>query len=233
MSTGTYTQLLDLACGAFLLAAVVVLWRRELVAIVRTFALQGIALAAIPLLIGLHEQRWGLIAVAAGIGALRAWVLPHLMRRALAALTPPAGEEHHYEEDVSEARETQPLVNVAASLLTAAALTLLAYAVARPLVALHPGPATRALPVGLAVVLIGLFVLATRRRALAQVVGFLLLDNGITATAFLAASGVPLIVELGVSFDVLLAVLVLQILTTRMRTAFGTTDIDDLRELHD
>ncbi|UJB40202.1 hypothetical protein [Streptomyces sp. A1-5] len=233
MSTGTYTQLLDLACGAFLLAAVVVLWRRELVAIVRTFALQGIALAAIPLLIGLHEQRWGLITVATGIGALRAGLLPYLMRRALAALTPSGGEEHHYEEDVSEARETQPLVNVAASLLTAAALTLLAYAVARPLVALNPGPAARALPVGLAVVLIGLFVLATRRRALAQVVGFLLLDNGITATAFLAASGVPLIVELGVSFDVLLAVLVLQILTTRMRTAFGTTDIDDLRELHD
>jgi hydrogenase-4 component E len=105
--------------------------------------------------------------------------------------------------------------------------------VARPLTDLNPTPATRALPVGLAVVLIGFFVLVTRRRALAQVVGFLLLDNGITATAFLATSGVPLIVELGVSFDVLLAVLVLQILTTRMREAFGTTDIDDLRELHD
>ncbi|ARF58056.1 hypothetical protein [Streptomyces gilvosporeus] len=233
MSTGTYTQLLDLACGAFLLAAVVVLWRRELVAIVQIFALQGIALAAIPLLLGLHEQRVVLVAVAVGIGVLRGGVLPYLMRRALAASVPPPGEEHQYEEDVSEARETQPLVNVATSLLTAAALTLLAYTVARPLVDLAPSPATRALPVGLAVVLIGLFVLATRRRALAQVVGFLLLDNGITATAFLAASGVPLIVELGVSFDVLLAVLVLQILTTRMRAAFGTTDIDDLRELHD
>ncbi len=51
--------------------------------------------------------------------------------------------------------------------------------------------------------------------------------------AFLATSGVPLIVELGVSFDVLLAVLVLQILTTRMHATFGGTDIDDLRELHD
>ncbi|UKY48546.1 hypothetical protein [Streptomyces inhibens] len=237
MSESTYTQLLDLACGAFLLAAVVVLWRREVAAIVRIFAFQGFALAALPLLLGLHEERWDLFAVAFGLGVLRAGVLPYLMRRALTAVATPAGaeqaEEHHYEEDVSEARETQPLVNVAASLLTAAVLTLLAYAVARPLVALDPTPATRALPVGLAVVLIGFFVLATRRRALAQVVGFLLLDNGITATAFLAASGVPLIVELSVSFDVLLAVLVLQVLTTRMRAAFGTTDIDDLRELHD
>ncbi|MBX7553421.1 hypothetical protein [Streptomyces sp. NPDC004232] len=225
MSTGLYTQLLDLACGAFLLAAVLVLWRRELAAIVRVFALQGVALAAIGLLLGAHEERWDLTAVGLAVGVLRAGVLPYLIRRALAALAADRGSE--------EVRETQPLVNIAASLLTAALLTLLAYAVARPLTDLNPTPATRALPVGLAVVLIGFFVLVTRRRALAQVVGFLLLDNGITATAFLATSGVPLIVELGVSFDVLLAVLVLQILTTRMREAFGTTDIDDLRELHD
>ncbi|MCD9879155.1 hypothetical protein [Streptomyces guryensis] len=230
MSGGLYTQLLDLACGAFLLAAVIVLWMRELASIVRVFALQGIALAAIAVLLGAHEERWDLIAVGIGIGALRAGVLPYLMRRALAALTQ---DRRRYADGGAETRETQPLVNVAASLLTASLLTLLAYAVARPLTALHPTPATHALPVGLAVVLIGFFVLVTRRRALAQVVGFLLLDNGITATAFLATSGVPLIVELGVSFDVLLAVLVLQILTTRMREAFGTTDIDDLRELHD
>ncbi|MFI6409922.1 hypothetical protein [Streptomyces sp. NPDC050548] len=230
MSEGLFTQLLDLACGAFLLAAVVVLWRRELSAIVRLFALQGVALAAIALLLGLHEDRWGLLVVAVGIGTLRAGLLPYLIRRALKAFVAERDGSHEGHE---ESRETQPLVNVAASLLTAAALTLLAYAVARPLVELDPTPATRALPVGLAVVLIGFFVLVTRRRALAQVVGFLLLDNGITATAFLAASGVPLIVELGVSFDVLLAVLVLQLLTVRVREAFGTTDIDDLRELHD
>lgn len=219
MSDSAYTQLLDLACGAFLLAAVVVLWRRDLATAVRVFALQGLALAAVAALLGGHEHRWDLLAVAAGIGVLRAWALPALMRRALAAS--------------GAARESRPLVNVTASLLTAAALTLLAYAVSRPLVALHPTPATRALPVGLAVALIGFFILVTRRRALSQVVGFLLLDNGITAVAFLAASGVPLIVELGVSFDVLLAVLVLYILTTRMRAVFGHTDIDDLRELHD
>ncbi|WP_037622808.1 hypothetical protein [Streptomyces aureus] len=230
MSEGLFTQLLDLACGAFLLAAVIVLWRRELTAIVRVFALQGVALAAIPVLLGVHERRWDLVVVGVGIGVLRAGLLPYLVRRALTALT--AGQQR-YGTDTGESRETQPLVNVAASLLTAAALTLLAYAVARPLVELDPTPETQALPVGLAVVLIGFFTLVTRRRALSQVVGFLLLDNGITATAFLAAAGVPLIVELGVSFDVLLAVLVLQILTTRMREAFGTTDIDDLRELHD
>ncbi len=86
---------------------------------------------------------------------------------------------------------------------------------------------------GVAVTLTGFFVLVTRRRALSQLAGFLLMDNGITALAFLTTAGVPLVVELGVSLDVLLAVLVLQVLTTRMLAAFGSTDLDELRELHD
>jgi hydrogenase-4 component E len=124
-------------------------------------------------------------------------------------------------------------VNVSASLLIAAALTLLAYAVSQPLVALSPSATTQAIPVGVTVVLIGFFVLVTRRRALSQLVGFLLMDNGITTVGFLTTSGIGLIVEAGVSLDLLLAVLVLQVLTARMREAFGDTDLDELRELRD
>jgi hydrogenase-4 component E len=215
-----YTQALYLAAGLFLLAAVGMLWRRQLAAMIRLFAVQGVALASIVAIIGVHEGSVELVVVAAGLGVLRAGVLPYLARRALGSVP-------------AEQRETSPAVNIAASLLAAAVLVLLSYAVTRPLVALAPSPATAVLPVAVAVVLIGLFALVTRRRALSQVVGFLLLDNGITATAFLATSGVPLIVELGVSFDLLLIVLVLQVLTVRLRTTFGTTDIDGLRELHD
>jgi hydrogenase-4 component E len=212
-------QLLDLACGVFLLAAVGVLWRRRLAAIVRLFAGQGAALAGLVAVLAVHQHSGELVAVAVGVLALRAVVLPVLVRRALAA----AGEQ----------REAQPLVNVAASLLAAAVLALLAYAVTQPVVRLAPSPATHAVPVGLTVVLIGFFVLVTRRRALSQLAGFVLMDNGITVLAFLTTAGVPLVVELGVSLDVLLAVLVLQVLTTRMRAAFGSTDLDELRELRD
>jgi hydrogenase-4 component E len=220
MSDLLFVQLLDLACGALLLTAVLVLWRRELAVIIRVFAVQGIALAVLVGVLAAQEDSAELWAVAAGILVLRAGVLPHLLRRALAG----AGEAR---------RETRPLVNVATSLLAAAVLTMLAYAVSRPLVNLAPSVATQAIPVGVTVALIGFFVLVTRRRALSQLVGFLLMDNGITAVGFLTTSGVGLIVELGVSLDVLLAVLVLQILSTRMRETFGDTDLDELRELHD
>lgn len=217
-----YIQLLNLACGALLLTAVLVLWLRELPVIIRVFALQGLALAALVATLAAHERSAELAVVAAGVLLLRAGMLPALLRRALAG-TGVAGE----------ATETRPLVNVTTSLLAAAGLTLLGYAAARPLVQLAPSPATQAIPVGLTVVLIGFFVAVTRRHALSQVVGFLLLDNGITAIGFLTTAGAGLVVEVGVSMDILLAVLVLQILTSRMREAFGGADLDELRELRD
>jgi hydrogenase-4 component E len=105
--------------------------------------------------------------------------------------------------------------------------------VSQPLVELAPTPASRAVPMAIAVVLIGFLVLVSRRYAVSQVVGFLLMDNGITAVGFLTTSRIGLVLEVGVALDVLLVVLVLQILTGRMREAFGDTDLDDLRELHD
>lgn len=214
-----FVQMLDLVCGGLLLSGVLMLWRRELAAIVRLLIVQGVLLAALAVLLGVREQSVELYLVAAGVLVLKAVVLPGVLHRVL--------------RDSGDAREAEPLVNVTSSLLAAALLTLVAYAVSRPLVALAPSATTRALPVGLAVVFLGFFVLVTRRHALSQVVGFLLLDNGIAATAFLATSGVPLVVELGGSLDLLLLVLVLQVLAARMRLTFGRTDMDELRELRD
>lgn len=212
-------QLLDLAAGALLLTAVLILWRRELAVIVRVFALQGVALAALVGVLAADEASVELAAVAAGLLVLRAGVLPEILRRAQAA--------------GGAARETRPVVNVATSLLVAAGLTLLALAVSAPIVALSPTPATQTIPIALAVVLIGFFVMVSRRRAVSQLIGFLLMDNGITAVGFLATAGVGLVIEVGVALDVLLVVLVLLVLTDRMREAFGDTDLDELRELAD
>lgn len=219
MSDSVYGQILNLLCGSLLLSSVLMVWRRHLVAIVRLLAAQGMLLALLVALLGVQQGSAELLGVALGVFVLKALVLPAVLRRVL--------------RQDGDDRDAEPLVNVTSSLLAAALLTLLAYAVSRPLVALAPSPATNALPVGLAVVFLGFFVLVTRRRALSQVVGFLLLDNGIALTAFLATSGVPLIVELGASLDLLLVVLVLQVLTARMRLTFGHSDLDELRELTD
>lgn len=219
VSSSLFAQLLYLVCGGLLLSSVLMLWRRQLSALIGLLTVQGVLLGAMAALLGTQDGGAELYVVAAAVLVLKGGVLPTVLRRALA--------------DSGAARETQPLVNVPASLLAAALLTLLAYAVSRPLVELDPTPTTHAVPVGMAMVLLGFFMLTTRRRALSQVAGFLLLDNGIAATAFLVTAGVPVIVELAVSMDLLLVVLVLQVLTARLRAAFGDTDIDDLRQLKD
>lgn len=124
MSTTLYAQLLYLIGGGLLLSSVLVLWRRELSAIVRLLVVQGILLACLAALLAAQRDSFELLVVAVGVLALKAVVVPGVLRRVL--------------RDSGEARETEPLINVAASILAAVLLTLLAYAVSRPLVRLAP-----------------------------------------------------------------------------------------------
>lgn len=220
MTDSAFTSAIDLAAGAMVLAAVLITWRRDVASIIRLLAWQGAALAAIPIIRGIHEGDTTSIMVGVAIAALRMALLPWLLFRALSS------EERGQ-------REATPLVNTTASLLIAALLTVIAFAVTRPVVNLDPGPATGAVPAAFAVILIALFVMATRRHAMSQAAGFLMLDNGIAATAFLLTDGVPLIVEFGASLDVLFAVIVIGVLTGRLRSKFGGTDLDALQELRD
>jgi len=220
MTYNAFSVLVDLAAGGLLLAGVLIVWRRDLVAIVRLLAWQGVALAAIPILRGVYDGDGALISVGVAVLVLRVLVLPRLLARAVGA-----EPQCH--------REATPLVNTATSLLITAALTLAAFATTGSLVNLQPGATTTAVPAATAVVLVALLVMVTRRHAVSQAAGFLMLDNGIAATAFLLTAGVPLIVELGASLDVLFAVIVIGVLTGRLSSAFGGADLDALQELHD
>jgi hydrogenase-4 component E len=220
MSDANFSILVDFAAGGLVLAAVLIVWRRELRAIVHLLAWQGLALTAIPALRGIHDRDAALIGVAVVVLVLRVAVLPWLLARVVKV-------------EFTSRRESTPLVNTTSSLLITGGLTVAAFAITQPVVNLAPGPSTNAVPAAFAVVLIALFVLTTRLHAVSQAAGFLMLDNGIAATAFLLTAGVPLIVELGASLDVLLAVIVIGVLTGRLRHAFGDADLDKLQELHD
>ena len=220
MTGSAYPGVLGLAAGAVLACAVVTLWRRDLNAIVSVLALQGVALGVTAAVLAAHSRDAGLAVTAAVVLAAKGLVIPVLLRRVV-------------RRDPGS-RETAPLVNVPASLLAAAALIVLAYLASRAGDRAGAGPGVApARPVGLATVLLGFFMLATRRKAVSQIVGLLLVDNGIALVTFLLTAGVPLLVELGASLDVLLVIVVLRVLATTMRARFGPFDLDQLRELHD
>lgn len=223
MSPEVYAQLVALSAGTLLLTSVLLVWRHALLASIRLLAVQGAALALLVAVIGLDEGHLELVGVAVLVLALKGVLIPAVLARGT-ALT-------------GGGREDDPRMNPTSALVTVALLTSLGYLVSRPVIdgvgVAVAGPSARAVPVGLTMVLIGFLLLATRRRALSQLVGFLLLDNGVATVAFLTAAGVPLAVELGISLDVLLVVLILTVLTGRMHELFGDTNLDELTELRD
>jgi len=220
MSASAYAQLVGLFAGVLLLCAVLIVWRRSIAAEVRLLAVQGGALAGLVTVLGVREGSAELLVVAGIVLVLKVVVMPGLLSRAVA-------------QHGATLREETPLINTTTSLIALSLLTMLAFLVSRPLLVLGDDPAIAAVPVGIALVLYGFLVLATRRHAFSQLIGFLVVDNGIGTVAFLTAGGVPLVVELGASLDVLLVVLILQVLTARIRSEFGDADLDDMTELRD
>jgi hydrogenase-4 component E len=219
MSPQFYVGALELAAGAVLVCAVMTLWRRQVRSIVTMLRLQGFALAAVAGVLAWHEHNVALACTALLVLAVKGALVPWLLRRVV---------RHD-----PRSRETAPLINVPASLVAAAALIVVSYVVSSKLTALAPSIATRLVPLGVATVLVGYFMLVTRRRAVSQIVGLLLVDNGIALVTFLLTAGVPLIVELGSTLDVLLVVVVLQVLVVNASSQHGSFEIDEMKELHD
>ena len=219
MSHALFTQLMATTTGLLLATAILQVWRHSLSASMRLLAVQGAALGLLVIVLGVEAGEPELLLVGVLVLALKAVVIPWALIRTARA--------------TGAVREQAPLVNPTAGLLIATALSLLAFLVGLPIAEVAEGPAATSVPVGIALVLIGFLVMMTRRSALSQLTGFVILDNGIATTAFLTSGGVPLVVELGVMLDVLLVVLILRVLTSRLQFALGGIDLDDLTELRD
>ncbi len=128
-------------------------------------------------------------------------------------------------------REVRLYLNIPASLLVCVLLTLLAFFVSPAVVA--PGTFLNEPPlaISIAMVLIGLFILSSRRHAVTQVIGLLAIENGLFSGAIAIAYGMPLIVEFGILFDILIAVIVMSLLVTLIHRELISADTADLRRL--
>ena len=130
--------------------------------------------------------------------------------------------------------EIEPIINVPVSIVIAGVLTLVAYTVGASFYHPEAGPSSlghNTLSVAISVFLIGFFMMLNRRNALSQVLALLTLENGVFLAAICLTYGMPLIVEIGVFFDVLVAAMVLGILVYRIRETFASMDVSKLRRL--
>jgi hydrogenase-4 component E len=194
-----------------------VLGTSRLSAAIRATALQGALLAALP--VALYGQASvHMLALAAGTLVVKSIVLPRLLSRAI--------------REASVRRESEPLIGFTASLLFGAVAVALAFGIA-PRLPLPGLQSEMLVPVALSTVMIGLVVLTTRTKAITQVIGYLIMENGIYVFGLSQVLRVPFLVEVGVLLDVFAGVFVMGIVVFEINRAFDTLDADQLSDLRD
>jgi hydrogenase-4 component E len=151
--------------------------------------------------------------------ALKGLILPGLLQKAI--------------RDVHIRHEVQPYVGFVPSLFLGAAGTGLAviFAGSLPLAPEHAGSLT--VPAALATLMTGFLLLTTRKKAISQVVGYFVLENGIFLFGLLLLSAMPRMIEIGVLLDLFVAILVMGIIINHIRDEFSSLDTELLAELKD
>jgi hydrogenase-4 component E len=213
------SQMVDLCSALLLLTCFAIVAQRRLSACVDLFALQSVFLAVtaalVAFLTGIHH-----IYIAALLTVIiKVIVIPRILKKVI--------------ERLNVTRELVLNVNIPSSLLICGALVILAFYITQPIISLGFFLTKDSLAIALAIVLIGFFTMIARKKAVTQVVGFLVIENGLFLGATAAAYGMPLIVELGVFFDVLVAGLIIGIFTHRLQDTFDSVDTSKLTELRE
>lgn len=217
ISAEVLTKLVNLLSFAALGLTILLIVRRTLDGQVRVFAVQSALIAILSAVVALYTGSSELLAVGLALCLVKTVMIPRVLNRLVA--------------NIGVQRFAAPYLNTAPALIVAALLTILAFYIMAPIAVSNPLPTGDAIPLAFACVLIGLFIMVNRRRAVTQVLGFLVLENGIFLLALLATYGVPFIVELGVFLDILVAVLIMEVFVYRIKDNFDSIDVARLREL--
>ena len=191
----------------------------ELPALIRATALQALVLAALPLLV--HEGAIGFHAVFIALATvgLKAFLIPRLLFRAM--------------RRAGVAREVEPLIGFGASLVLAGALVAISLALGERLRLPGRQISQILVPAAFSTVLVGLLLIVTRTKAVSQVLGYLVLENGIFVFGLGLVEEMPLVVELGILLDVFVAVFIMGIVIHRISQAFDHIDTHEMTTLRD
>jgi hydrogenase-4 component E len=202
-----------------ILANLLLLGTGRLRSCIRVVAAQGVLIGLLPLLVSVDGFSLRLTLVAAVSVALKGFVFPRLLLRSMRS----ANVRH----------EVDPVIGYTASILTGVVLTGASFWMASRLRLPIVPVSSLVLPVALTTILCGFLLIVSRRQALSQVVGYLVLENGIYIFGTALAHEEPLLVEMGILLDVFVAVLVMGVAVFHISREFDHIDVDQLSRLKD
>lgn len=198
----------------------VVLASSRLRGAIRTVAFQGAVLSALPLLLATpHHQTIHVAVLAAGALVVKGVVIPGMMLWAM--------------REAAIRRELEPIVGFVPSMVLGAVGVAVAFTLSASLPLPIHARHTLLVPTALATVWSGLILVMTRRKAVAQVLGFLVVENGIFVFGLLLSDFMPLMVEAGVLLDLLAAIFVMGIVMFHINREFASLDTRRLTSLRD
>jgi hydrogenase-4 component E len=210
-------QIVNLLAAFLLLVAFGMLSQRRVLSLVRLFAWQGAALAASTIVVAYSTAQPHLYLSAAITVGLKVILIPWVLHRLIDQL------------DVRWDVET--LINIPTTMLFGIALAIFAFALATPISEMASTITRSTLGIALASVLLSFLMMIVRRKAIPQVIGFLAMENGLLFAATSATYGMPLVVELGVALDVLVATFIFGIFFFHIREQFDSLDIRHMEKL--
>jgi hydrogenase-4 component E len=213
------SSLIDPVLVFVVLVNLTLLGLSRLAACVRLSGAQGMALGLLPLLVATHGIGVRLVLFALVFFVMKGIVFPQLLLRAIRT----ADVRH----------EVEPIVGYAGSTMLGILILALSFALASRFELPRPAASPLVLPLALATILIGLLLIVSRRKALMQVVGYLVLENGIFIFGVALAQEQPLLVEMGILLDVFVAVFVMGIAIFHISREFDHIDVDQLSALKD
>jgi hydrogenase-4 component E len=128
---------------------------------------------------------------------------------------------------IQATHDVEPYISNALSLTISGILVVVVYASLKEGIFVT-GLSRNVLQISIAVIFIGLFIMITRKKAVTQVIGLLFMENGLFLAGFALTFGMPLIIELGVLFDMLMGVIILGIFVIQIKKSFASSNLDEL-----
>ena len=210
-------NVLILSAAGMLVSAYLMVGQKALFTTIRLYGLQSLLLAIVATTMAISESRPELFVTAALTVVLKTILIPWFLMRTV--------------DRIGIHREIEPFLNVPVSLLICLGLTVVGYRVSTGFEEGAQRVTHHLIGVALSLLLIGLFLMVTRKKAITQILALLTVENAVFLVAVGVTTGMPLIVELGIAFDVMLAVLVLGILVQRIVGRFESMDVSRLSNL--
>lgn len=212
---------LDLLSVLMLLTAILLISHKRIRSYIRTFRLQSLLIAAIAGFMGIEslprEGSIDILIIAAIILALKVVLIPMLLHKTFA--------------NVEDVVEKDFYLNIPILILMSFGLVVFSYFTLSGISALNSGHMNLQVVNAFSVILIGFFFMISRKKALGQIIGYLVMENGIFVTAIFSTHGMPFIVDIGIFIDMITAVLIMGIMVVQINDKFDSININNLRNL--